>query len=102
MNPKRAKDLLYLRDLMAAGEEVITRIEDDVREIARSDASAVHEIRTAHNNMGLVLTGALQSALPEVAEAVAVRFGIGPEAALSDVRGHLTDFWIILRDVLNY
>lgn len=38
VNPKRAKDLLYLRDLMAAGEEVISRIEDDVREIARLDA----------------------------------------------------------------
>lgn len=101
VNPKRAKDLLYLRDLMAAGEEVISRIENDLRDIVRSDASAEHGLRTARNNLGLVMNGALQSALPDVAEAVSVRFGMSAEAALSDVRGHLTDFWTILRDVLN-
>jgi Nucleotidyltransferase len=101
VNPKRAKDLLYLRDLMAAGEEVLTRIEDDIRHIARSDASAAEDTRTACNNMGLALNGTLQRTLPDVAEAVSVRFGVSQEEALSDVRGHLTDFWQVLRDVLD-
>jgi hypothetical protein len=34
-NPKRAKDLLYLRDLMAAGAEVVSRIESDLTEMVR-------------------------------------------------------------------
>lgn len=100
-NPKRAKDLLYLRDLMAAGGEVISRIEDDIRSVATSDVSAVEDIRTARNNLALVLNGTLQRILPEVAEAVSVGFGMGPEEALSDVRGHLTDFSLILREVLD-
>lgn len=100
-NPKRGKDLLYLRDLMAAGEEVITYIEDDLRKIARSDPSAERAIRKAHSNIGLALDGALQGALAEVTEAVSVGFGLGAEAALADVRGHLGDFRMILRDALN-
>lgn len=99
VNPKRAKDLLYLRDLMAAGEEVMARIEDDVQQVATSDTSAIEDIRTARNNLALVLNGTLQRILPEVADAVSVGFGMGPEDALSDVRGHLTDFSLILREV---
>jgi hypothetical protein len=100
-NPKRAKDVLYLRDLMAAGEEVVTRMEDDIREVARSNATATMDIRNARNNLGLLLGKTHQRILPEVAEAVSVRFGIGSEEALADVQGHLTDFLLILRGVVS-
>ncbi len=33
-NPKQAKDVLYLRDLMAAGQEVQDEIRADLRKIA--------------------------------------------------------------------
>jgi hypothetical protein len=101
VNPKRSKDLLYLRDLMSAGEHVVSRIETDIREIARSDGSAITAIRTAGSNVRLALHGTLQRILPEVADAVAVRSGTSPESALADVRGHLTDFVEIIEDVLD-
>jgi hypothetical protein len=34
--PKLAKDLLYLRDIAAGGEDVIAAIRDDIERIARS------------------------------------------------------------------
>lgn len=100
-NPRRTKDLLYLRDLMAAGETVATHIEDDIREIIQGDDRARRAIRTASQNLELVLAGALQAALPEVADAVSLRTGSGFVAALSDVRGHLTDFQMILEEALH-
>jgi hypothetical protein len=101
VNPKRAKDLLYLRDLMAAGDDVVDRIEQDLREIANADPVAVNDIRSAHNNLSLLLSGSLSRILPEVAQAVDVRSGLGPDAAIADVAGHLTDLLEVVRAVLR-
>lgn len=100
-NPKRAKDLLYLRDLMAAGDEVVDRIEQDLREIANADSAAVHDIRNARNNLSLLLSGSLSRILPEVAEAVSVRSGLRSDAAIADVSGYLTDLMDLVRTVLG-
>jgi hypothetical protein len=101
VNPKRAKDLLYLRDLMAAGDQVVERIEQDVLEIANSDATAVNDISGARNNLGLVLRGALRRVLPEATRALTVRFGMQPDAAMADLSGHLTDLEEILGHALR-
>jgi hypothetical protein len=101
-NPKRAKDLLYLRDLMAAGSEVVSRIESDLVEMTRdrdTRESAQDKIRYARNTLDLALTGALQRILPEVATMLAEREpAFTAESALADIRGHLADLVEVLSD----
>ncbi|HEX8692560.1 MAG TPA: GSU2403 family nucleotidyltransferase fold protein [Longimicrobium sp.] len=99
-NPKRAKDLLYLRDLMAAGAEVVGRIESDLAEMVQARETrklARDRIRHASNTLGLALGGAFQPLLPEVARALKEREpGFTDGAALADIRGHLADMLEIL------
>lgn len=99
-NPKRAKDLLYLRDLMAAGEEVVSTIEEDLRRVLRSDASAPSEVRAARNHLRLAGDGALQEAVFEASLAAAERLRVSPEAAAQDLQGHLADLLELLQDAL--
>lgn len=100
-NPKKAKDLLYLRDLMAAGSEVVDRIESDLaqmRQYRGGRRMTQEKIRNARNMLGLALGGALQRVLPEVARMLAEREpAFTEEAALADIGGHLAD----LADVLD-
>jgi hypothetical protein len=53
--PKLAKDLLYLRDLAAAGDEVVAAIEADLEVIARSHAADAERIRAAATNLGFAV-----------------------------------------------
>jgi hypothetical protein len=100
-NPKRAKDLLYLRDLMAAGPEIVDRIESDLAEMIRrrdTRRRAQERIRYARNTLELALTGALRRILPEVASMLVEREpAFAHETALADIQGHLAD----LVDVLD-
>jgi hypothetical protein len=101
VNPKRAKDLLYLRDLMAVGGEVVDRIEQDLREIANTDPVAVNDITNARNNLSLLLNGSLSRMLAEVAAAVSVRSRQGTDVAIADVIGYFTDLLEIVEAVLR-
>jgi hypothetical protein len=94
---KRPKDLLYLRDIAAAGGEVLERVSSDLREMAR-DRSAAGEIRTAANHLRLAVNGSYKAEMYEAVAALRERDG-GPSdaAALADFRGHLAD----LLDVLS-
>ncbi len=102
-NPKRAKDLLYHRDLMAAGPEVVSRIESDLAEMIRArdtQRSAHEKIRYARNTLDLALTGALQRILPDVATMLVEReLAFTADSALADIRGHLTDLVEVLDDL---
>jgi hypothetical protein len=99
-NPRRAKDLLYLRDLMAAGDEVVETIEEDLRRMVGSEPSSRSDLRTARNNLALALGPAFGGAISEASEAVVERSGSSPEVAVQDVRGYLTDLLEILGDAL--
>jgi hypothetical protein len=100
-NPKRAKDLLYLRDLMAVGDEVVEQIERDIREIANADAAAFTHISSARNNLSLLLGGSLSRILPEATQALSIRTGLQQDAAVADMVGYLTDLQEILESVLQ-
>lgn len=89
---KRSKDLLYLRDIAAAGEVVLSRVETDVDQIVRSDRSAQHQIQLAKARLSAALTGDFL----EVAEMLSVREGLSLRAAESDIRGYLTDLFELL------
>lgn len=96
-NPKRVKDLLYLRDLMAAGVEVVEQIEADLAVIAGDQGE--EQVRSAQSTLYLAIGGAYQRLLPEVARMLVEReSALSVDAALADIRGHLTDLVEILRE----
>lgn len=93
---KRSKDLLYLRDVAAAGEEVMRRLEDDLREMAR-DRRVVGEIRNAGNNLRLAVNGAYPGEMNEAVAALRERDATqSGSAALAEFRGRLTDLLDLL------
>lgn len=89
-NPKLAKDLLYLRDLMSAGDEVVSTIQRDIQAMLEADAPTRKVVDTAGNNLvGTTRVG--RQKLGEAGAMLAERDGIGVDAATADVTGHLTD-----------
>jgi hypothetical protein len=97
-DPKGAKDLLYLHDLMEAGAEVVNRIESDLAEMAR-DLSVPPHIRYATDALSLALDGALRRLLPQAAEMLAEREpGLTMHRAEADVEGHLSDLLQLLQE----
>jgi hypothetical protein len=94
---KRPKDLLYLRDLAAAGGEVLERIADDLREMAH-DRSAAGDICTAASRLRLAVNGGYPAEMLEAVAALRERDGsLSDAAALAELRGYLAD----LLDVLS-
>ena len=84
---KRTKDLLYLRDLMAAGPEVVQRIADELMAMAGSDPVARQQIVRAHS----VLQALKPAETDAAAEMLAERDRITHPDARFDVTGHLSD-----------
>jgi len=99
-NPKRAKDLLYLRDVAAAGDTVVGRVLEDTRSIV-GEPKRLFSVRTARNNLDLTCRGTL---FPETAAAaagmLAEREGMDETAAHADVLGHLSDLRDLMDEVL--
>jgi hypothetical protein len=92
---KAGKDLLYVRDMMAAGPEVVRRIEADLAEIAAKDREAV---RRAACLLVLALGGA-QAELRSAARMLAEREpGFSQEASVANMRGHLADACELLNE----
>jgi hypothetical protein len=97
-NPKRAKDLLYVRDLMAAGDEVVRRITADIADILKSDRKSELHVRGAASNVTSLEGGNWADEMSGAATMLVERDGVTSlEGALADVQGHVTD----LRDVLK-
>lgn len=99
-NERRAKDLLYLRDIAAAGREVMEHVAGDLREM-RTDKRAVPRMRAAANSVQLAANGSPGSGLTEAASMLREREGLTDARALADLRGHLADLLDLLREALN-
>lgn len=99
-NPKRAKDLLYIRDVMAAGGGVVSRVESDLAECTGAgelQESARNAVRYARDNLTLAMGGAAERFLGEAALMLAEREpAFTEDAALADMRGHIADLVEIL------
>lgn len=88
---KRSKDLLYLRDLAAAGEPVMRRIQEDLREMAR-DRRAAAEIRDAGGKLRLAVGGGYEAEVLDAVAALRERDAApSGAAALAEFRGRLAD-----------
>jgi hypothetical protein len=87
---KRYKDLLYLRDVMAAGAEVVRHVRRELADMA-GDNKAAGEIRTATNNLRLV-NGSFEAEMKMAAAALREREpGRSQESVSAELRGHLED-----------
>jgi len=100
-NSKRAKDLLYLRDLVAAGEAVLVHIQRDCTGIQTSgkrgqflfDRAVMNLENALHPNERIWITRA-------AAMRVEREPGIDQSVAEADLRGRLTDLIEVLRGAL--
>jgi hypothetical protein len=104
-NPKQAKDLVYIHDVMAAGEAVRRRVEIDIRDIwlaSTSNSADRQAVRTARNNLDLVLRGALgRVLLPAAASQLSTRDGGSTLDAGARIRGFLTDLAELLGEIIR-
>lgn len=88
---KRYKDLLYLRDVMAAGAEVVRHVRRELVDMA-GDNKAAGEIRTAANNLRLAVNGSFEAEVQMAVAALREREpGRSPVSLSADLRGHLGD-----------
>lgn len=90
-NPKRAKDLLYIRDLMAAGEEIVRCITADCAAMRSVGKVVQSRIDYAANNLRLMQGGTFAAELREAADMLAERDAARQLDSLADLRGHLDD-----------
>ncbi|MDE3152805.1 MAG: hypothetical protein KGL93_11215 [Gemmatimonadota bacterium] len=94
-NPKAAKDLLYLRDLAAAGQAVAGAIEEDVARMIDADPTMQHAIDIAVSRLEPFARG--NGNVDEVAAMLQEREpSRSLDNARADVLGHLVDLFEIL------
>lgn len=98
VNPKRAKDLLYLRDIVAAGPHVTNVVRADVEHILATDGIAQHAVDAAVSSVDFAATGAYADDIDRAATMLAER---EPDRswgdARQDIEGYLTDCLELLR-----
>jgi hypothetical protein len=95
--PKRAKDLLYLHDVLAGGKDVADRISGDLASIRAGDAAACGIMEEGSRK----LRAALDDRSAELAGAIgmlAERDGLSGRMAAAQLRGFLEDLEEILAD----
>lgn len=96
------KDLLYLRDLMAAGDKIVARIEDDVDEIGSESCRDADRIRTAATNLGFVVHGHLKHRLVDLGRMLMERSHVqSPQHEAAAAAGYLTDLHELLAEVAD-
>jgi hypothetical protein len=92
--PKRAKDLVYLQDVMGAGAEVEALVHQDAMAISKLNR---HVVSKAINSLDAVLKSV--AGVEEASREVAERDGMTREAADAQIRGRLSDLLDVLREV---
>lgn len=83
---KSGKDLLYLRDILAAGERAVAVLEGDLDAITMDPRNAETIRRGAYH-----LHEVVRRYLDPTAEILAERDGVDMAAARADIEGYLTD-----------
>ncbi len=94
---KRSKDLLYIRDLAAAGPAVTQRMGRDCHEMRSSSELVASRIDRAASNIRLLVQGSFSATLHEAADMLAERDGLDPSEARAELKGYLADAREILR-----
>lgn len=97
---KRYKDLLYIRDLMAGGSDVVGHLRTEIREIAHVDRRSELYVETARNSVALALQEKSRQDIREAGAMLAEREEKSSAAAEADMGGYLTDFKEMIDDLL--
>lgn len=93
---KAGKDLLYLRDIMAAGRQAERVVEEDLEAMLADDANGrvKRELDRAHSHLHI----AAHRYYGEAARILAEREGLDEAAARADVEGHVRDLTDLLAE----
>lgn len=97
---KPGKDLLYIHDVLAGGEDVVARVASDLRTMVWDSQRVRDYVDYAANHVSLAL-GNDSPAIREAAVMLAEREGMNMENARAAVRGFLTDFVEMLREAVS-
>lgn len=89
---RRAKDLLYIVEMMAQEASLVKRIESGIKELCQASAAGASVARTARNNVFVLLSQPDEGFLSEVSGALQVRHGWSQDLAKARARGFLSDF----------
>ena len=89
---RKAKDILYIVEIMAEGDPLVATIEEGILSLCQESPESASVPRTARNHLALLLTQPPDAILREVAEAFAARHGTSTVAATARTRGLLEDF----------
>ena len=89
---RKAKDILYIVEIMAEGDPLVTTVEEGILSLCQESPESASVPRTARNHLALLLAQPPDAILHEVTEAFAARHGTSPGAATARTRGLLEDF----------
>ena len=92
---RRGKDVMYIRDVMAAGVHVTQQVERDLSELRALGTYAVGRLRYAASQLELLNDAS--TVLDDASRELAERDGMTLHAARLDVRGHAQDLLDLLR-----
>ena len=100
--PKLAKDLLYLRDVAASGDAVITAVTRDLNAIAQSGPQGADAVREAATNLRMATDGHLSHHLAATAQMVVARGSPrSPSLEEARARAFLLDLHELLADTAD-
>jgi hypothetical protein len=97
-HPKSAKDLLYIRDLLAAGRDVVQQIERNVEEIRGRSSVHREALVKAATRLDIALKPQPKAVILEAVGMLAERDRMLEGQARADLIGHLLDAMEILRE----
>jgi hypothetical protein len=89
---RKAKDLLYIVEIMAQGPAVVEPTERELARLCRASKPVSSVVRIARNNVAVLLSQPDAGLLALVAEALQVRYGWSQSLATARTRGFLSDF----------
>lgn len=96
---KRGKDILYIHDVMSAGPEVRSRIENDLADIA-TRKPLLPSLRRGRNHLTLLRGSTPHPALADAVAMVVERDGTSPAVAAANIIGSTEDLGEMLTDVM--
>lgn len=88
---KRGKDLVYIHDVMLAGEELRAEIGRDLAAIAEAGQPYPESLRKARNHLSLLRGSSPHPALSDAVALIVERDVVSPEFARAAIRGAAED-----------
>lgn len=99
---KRAKDILYIRDLMVAGPEVVEHIEGDLTQFREAGAAVAEYLRSATQNLRLLVGGQWPDVVQRAGAMLMERGeAASPADAVMQLRGYAADFLELLENTID-